>query len=145
MKKENKITPLPAPVPQVCPECGKEYRDNKWGGCGICSCGYYFHPKWYGRGKKVSEVVMAKESDPEDDDAQLRRYCPICKRITDWEDGFNIQTGKFREWCVEHGEEETEGQEKPNNTVTEDSFPPAPNLTSEEELMKQVNKYGKIK
>jgi len=94
MSKENKIKPLPAPIPQVCPECGKVYNDNKWGGCGICSCGYYFHPEWYGRGKKVSEAV--------------------------------------------------EGQVKPNKDVVEDSFPPAPNLTSEEELMKQVNKYGKI-
>ena len=95
MPKENKIKPLAPPVPQICPECGKIYNENKWGGCGFCSCGYYFHPEWYNRGKKASETV--------------------------------------------------EGQDKPNKNIIEDSFPPAPNLTNEEELMKQINKYGKIK
>ena len=95
MPKENKIKPLPAPIPQVCPLCSKVYNDNKWGGCGFCSCGHYFHPEWYGKGKKVSEVV--------------------------------------------------EGQDKPNKDVVEDSFLPAPNLSDEEELMKQINKYGNIK
>jgi hypothetical protein len=98
MPKENKIKPLAPPVPQVCPDCGKIYNDNKWGGCGFCSCGYYFHPEWYGKGKKAQE-------------------------------------------------EGTEGQDRESYTDTQDrdSYVPDPNLSDEEELMKQVNKYGNIK
>lgn len=36
------------------------------------------------------------------DQEQLRRYCDVCGRVTDWEDGFDINTGNFSEWCIEH-------------------------------------------
>ena len=35
-------------------------------------------------------------------DEQLRKYCTVCKKVTDWEDGFDITTGMFNEWCAEH-------------------------------------------
>lgn len=35
-----------------------------------------------------------------EDKKQLRRYCENCKQVTDWEDGLNIETGEFSEWCT---------------------------------------------
>ena len=46
---KNKDEGLKMPPPQICPKCKKEYHDNKWGGCGKCDCGYYFHPEWYSK------------------------------------------------------------------------------------------------
>ena len=65
MSKENKIKPLPTPIPQVCPKCGNIYNENKWGGCGICSCGYYFHPEWYGKGNKKMQEEGTEGQDRE--------------------------------------------------------------------------------
>ena len=49
-KKSNpQVDDKPDPKGQTCPKCGKVYHDYKWGGCGQCSCGYYFHPEWYGK------------------------------------------------------------------------------------------------
>ena len=50
-KKNPQADDKPDPKGQTCPKCGKVYHDYKWGGCGKCSCGYYFHPEWYGKSK----------------------------------------------------------------------------------------------
>jgi len=39
-------------------------------------------------------------------DEQLRRYCHVCKKVTDWEDGLNILTGEFTKWLICCGCEE---------------------------------------
>ncbi len=73
MAKDKKIQPLPPPEPQICPKCKKEYHDNKWGGCGICECGYYFHPEWYSKSngetqdnkKKYAETKEQEEYVPD--------------------------------------------------------------------------------
>lgn len=50
------------------------------------------------------DIIVGIESD----DEQLRKYCPKCNKITDWEDGFNIETGEYTKWllCVSCEEED---------------------------------------
>ena len=79
MKKENKVKPLPAPESQICPDCGAVWNENKWGGCGKCSCGYYFHPEWYGTSKKKCEETNIPDPGCTEEELieQARKYGKI--------------------------------------------------------------------
>lgn len=98
MSKEKEVKPLPPPEPQICPKCKKEYHDNKWGGCGKCECGYYFHPEWYSKKNDLIDTL--------------------------------------KETAEKYGGKDVE--------VTIEPYLPDPNLT-EEEIIEQARKYGKIK
>ena len=45
-------------------------------------------------------MTIDQYTDNEEDE-EFERFCQNCNKVTTWEDGFDMETGRFEEWCTE--------------------------------------------